>query len=211
MIKRSLLLLSAAPLRTLALDNELQTGPSKNYKEIMIGNGMKDPSRLMDNVNSSHQLVLILYSDKCQHCQEIKPQQEKAARKILEEYPRQVHYEVFKEKRNITHHPVKFARIDIYREIHWKLENELKNNYPDYETIREFGSPQAYLFKPFLGGISEIPHASLGWGADGYKSMREWFRKNLNDGQGYVWKKKHKLAVLGEDWKKIEEETKDEL
>lgn len=192
-----------------ALDNDKMTGPSKMYKELIIGHSSttKDPSQLIRFVNNSWETVLVLYSDKCLHCQEIKPQQEKAASKVLLEYPREKHRAKLEKDLglNYTHAGVKFARMDIYRELHWKLEKELTEKYPGYETIREFGSPQAYIFRPFHGGITEIPHSNLAWGEDGYKSLRKFLRENLNGGQGYVWKKKQKTKVLGADWREEEQ------
>lgn len=130
-----------------------RTGPSAYYEELT-------EDTLIPFLNSSFETVLVLYSDQCSHCQEIHPQQEKAAKKVLQEYPRTTHWEQFdKVFPEAKHSGVRFARYDVYL---WKGAKMLEKKLLDAKMKgfagmeEDFGAPQAYLGRSKLGGLDRV-------------------------------------------------------
>merc|ERR1712146_817107 len=101
--------------------------------------------------------VIVFYGDTCSHCQEIHPQQEKAAEKIL------------KKTSNI-----KFGRIDQWREG----EAKLYKKFPDFDVG---GIPKAFFVSgenddPLQRNITQIHHGALGWKS--HTDLYEWIKHN---------------------------------
>ena len=72
--------------------NENHVGASKYFKEL------SDDSLITFTNDTTADSIIVLYGDQCSHCQELKPMQEKAAKKIVEESSM-----------------VKFGRYDLHR------------------------------------------------------------------------------------------------
>merc|ERR1711920_435716 len=51
----------------------------------------------------------------------------------------------------------------------------------------------------------KIPHELIGFGKHGWRTLRDYLRKTLNGGNGYVHRKKDKIKALGETWRLLEE------
>lgn len=134
--------------------NKGRAGPSKYYKELDTDNLIKY-TNLPDK-----DTVLVLYGDQCSHCQELHPEQEKAAKATLEET-----------------NDIFFARYDVYRNgsfntLHSNLEKNLPGWQKDWiEGANDMYIPSAYFFKREGDAsgrrVFRIDHGDIGWGPKG--------------------------------------------
>jgi len=153
-------------------NNDEATDRSYFYKEV----DKEDLEKMIKK--SDKDIVCILYGTTCSHCQELHPQQEKAAKKILEET-----------------NEVAFARLDTFRFRY--LGSHLHKTLPDWtganvmsEAEKEgSAAPRMWIFRVKEKHMEQIPHEVMGWDKKvGWKKVREWVRANINNGEGYDWK-----------------------
>jgi len=155
--------------------NENHVGRSKFFEEL------SDDSLLKFTNDTTADSIIVLYGDQCSHCQELKPMQDKAAKKILEESSM-----------------VKFGRYDLHRfGGAASLVANIKRKWtgPNGESFDEMEAkgaviglnydnlaiPQMYHFRRGNQMIQQVPHGEIGWGPQGNQNLKKWIRMSVSE------------------------------
>lgn len=204
MVFKQLVALSALAIGTYA-DRELprdwnenRVGASPYFKEL-------DSDTLIPwitkNSKNDTDSIVVLYGDQCSHCQELKPMQDRAAKKIIKESTM-----------------VAWGRYDLHRfGGAASLIALMEKKYPAWKRLESEGKvlglnydnlaiPQMYHFGRSGEIVQQVPHGEIGWGPQGNENLKKWVRFAV---QGYEKnlkkKKKSKKAAPAEGEEKKEE------
>merc|ERR1719253_747593 len=135
--------------------NQKQVGPSKNYEELELDNFAKKVHRTDADV------VISIYGDGCELCQELHPKQEKAAEKV---------------KRKLTklgqEGKIRFARFDMQR---FGGEGAMTRAVPDFADAQ---IPRMHFVKAGKSTPMKIDHSSIGWAPTGHTALYDWIKEH---------------------------------
>merc|ERR1719161_1482369 len=143
--------------------NDDSVGRSEHYDELELDTFHKKVFQ------KDSDYVIVFYSDRCSLCQQLHPQQEKAAAKV---------------KKKLASKEIRFGRIDEYREG----QAAFYNKFPDF---KDGDIPKMYFVKAGAAKPLRVPHGEIGFGSNGNKGSKrlyKWLKENSSFREKLGWK-----------------------
>lgn len=146
-----LIWLSALMFLAKANLNDKSVGSSREYVELEYDTVKKKMFK------RDKDALIVFYADRCTHCQDLHPYQEKAAK-------------VVKKKTD----KILFGRIDVHREQMSRILKRIPIKEDDH-------IPMAYFVKAGHKDMVPVDYVALGWGnRGGHRTLVEWIEKHTS-------------------------------